>query len=73
MARLVDSPLDLSNEPRMYEVMAVERSRRLNERPTLPMLGARAAKQIERLIAQNGLRRLEDGPVGEPPSRSETT
>jgi hypothetical protein len=36
----------------------------LNERPAYPLLGAGAAKQIHRLIAEKKLRRLEDGPVG---------
>lgn len=36
----------------------------LNERPAFALLGAHAAKAIRHLIAQGGLRRLEDGPVG---------
>jgi len=36
----------------------------LNERPGSPMLGASAARQIRRLIAEQQLRRLEDGPIG---------
>lgn len=36
----------------------------LNERPAYPLLGASAAKQIHRLIAEKNLRRLEDGPMG---------
>ena len=36
----------------------------LNERPAYPILGASAAKQIHRLIAEKNLRRLEDGPMG---------
>jgi hypothetical protein len=39
----------------------------LNERPAYPLLGASAAKQIHRLIAGGGLRRLEDGPMGGTP------
>jgi len=36
----------------------------LTERPAYPMLGANAAKQIHRLIAENNIRQLEDGPMG---------
>ena len=36
----------------------------LKERPPYPLLGMSAAKQIHHLIAENHLRRLEDGPVG---------
>jgi hypothetical protein len=36
----------------------------LNERPAYPMLGAGAARQIHRLIAEKNIRRLEDGPLG---------
>lgn len=36
----------------------------LNERPAYPLLGASAAKQIHRLIADKNLRCLEDGPMG---------
>jgi hypothetical protein len=36
----------------------------LNERPTFPMLGASAARQIRLLGAGKSLRQLEDGPVG---------
>lgn len=36
----------------------------LNEPPAYPLLGATAAEQIHRLIAENNLQRLEDGPVG---------
>jgi hypothetical protein len=39
----------------------------LGERPASPMLGASAARQIELLIAEKKLRRLEDGPVGGTP------
>lgn len=39
----------------------------LKERPAYPLLGATAAKQIRRLIKNNELRRLEDGPVGGTP------
>ena len=36
----------------------------LKERPAYPLLGASAAKQIHRLIADKNLRCLEDGPMG---------
>jgi hypothetical protein len=36
----------------------------LNERPAFPLLGASAAEQIRRLIAEGTVRHLEDGPVG---------
>jgi hypothetical protein len=36
----------------------------LNERPKYPLLGARVAEQIRRLMANANIRRLEDGPVG---------
>lgn len=39
----------------------------LKERPQFPLLGATAAKQIRRLIENESLRRLEDGPVGGTP------
>lgn len=39
----------------------------LNERPAFALLGAHAAKAIGHLIAEGGLRRLEDGPVGGTP------
>ena len=39
----------------------------LDERPEYPMLGANIANQIRRLIAADGLRRLEDGPFGGTP------
>ena len=39
----------------------------LYERPKYPMLGANIANEIRRLIAVEGLRRLEDGPVGGTP------
>jgi hypothetical protein len=39
----------------------------LNERPSLPMLGANVANQISRLIAEGKLRHLEDGPIGGTP------
>jgi hypothetical protein len=36
----------------------------LNEQPAYPLLGASTAEQIRRLITQNNMHRLEDGPVG---------
>lgn len=39
----------------------------LNERPAYPLLGAGAAQQVHRLVAENNLRRLEDGPLGGTP------
>lgn len=39
----------------------------LNERPAYPLLGAGAAQQVHRLIAEKNLRRLEDGPLGGTP------
>lgn len=39
----------------------------LNERPAYPLLGSTAAREIQRLIASKGLRRLEDGPLGGTP------
>jgi hypothetical protein len=39
----------------------------LNERPAYPMLGAGAAQQIHRLMAEKNIRRLEDGPMGGTP------
>jgi hypothetical protein len=36
----------------------------LSERPVYPILGASAAKQIHRLIAEGNVRRLEEGPIG---------
>ncbi|HEV7842140.1 MAG TPA: hypothetical protein VGO69_00510, partial [Pyrinomonadaceae bacterium] len=39
----------------------------LNERPAYPLLGASAAKQIQQLMAEKNLRRLEDGPMGSTP------
>jgi hypothetical protein len=39
----------------------------LKERPAYPLLGAGAASQIHRLIAEKNLRRLEDGPLGGTP------
>ncbi|HTD21784.1 MAG TPA: hypothetical protein VK738_03970 [Terriglobales bacterium] len=39
----------------------------LKERPAYPLLGTTAAKQICRLMGDDGLRRLEDGPVGGTP------
>jgi len=39
----------------------------LNERPAYPLLGAGAAQQIHKLIAEKNLRRLEDGPLGGTP------
>lgn len=41
----------------------------LNERPHFPMVGASVATQIHRLIAQEKLRHLEDGPLGGTPIR----
>jgi hypothetical protein len=39
------------------------------ERPALPMLGAAAAREIQRLISVEDIRSLEDGPVGGTPLR----
>jgi len=39
----------------------------LNERPAYPLMGAGAAQQINRLVAERNLRRLEDGPFGGTP------
>src|SRR5438309_5432601 len=39
----------------------------LRERPAYPLLGASAAKQIHRLVADKNLRCLEDGPMGGTP------
>ena len=39
----------------------------LDERPKYPMLGASIAPQIRRLITTQGLRRLEEGPLGGTP------
>ncbi len=39
----------------------------LSKRPQYPLLGASAAKQIHRLIAEKNLRCLEDGPTGGTP------
>ncbi len=39
----------------------------LKERPSYPLLGATAARQIRRLIENKNLWRLEDGPVGGTP------
>jgi hypothetical protein len=39
----------------------------LNERPPYALLGAGAARQIHRLVAEKNLRRLEDGPLGGTP------
>jgi hypothetical protein len=36
----------------------------LNEQPAYLLLGATAAEQIHRLIAEANLRRLENGPFG---------
>ena len=39
----------------------------LREEPSFPLLGARIAEEIHQLIKANGLRRLEDGPIGGTP------
>lgn len=39
----------------------------LKERPKFPMVGASASTQIRQLIGGEGVRRLEDGPVGGTP------
>lgn len=39
----------------------------INQRPMFPMLGASTARQIHQLIADDNLRRLEDGPLGGTP------
>ena len=41
----------------------------LDKRPTFPMLGASAARQMRQLIEGSKLKKLEDGPVGGTPLR----
>jgi hypothetical protein len=72
-----DAALSFSADTGMGECLVVGRkddkgSKRatfviLKERPKFPMVGASASTQIRRLIAEGGVRRLEDGPVGGPP------
>lgn len=69
-----DEDLSFSADTGMAECLVVGRKANtgstratfviLNERPSFPLLGASAAYQIRRLIADGNIRHLEDGPVG---------
>lgn len=72
-----DAHLSFSADTDMGECLIVGRKTKadtkratfviLRERPAFPLMGASAAEQIRRLVADKNLRHLEDGPVGGTP------
>jgi hypothetical protein len=72
-----DAQLSFSADTDMGECLVIGRKAKTNtkratfvilkEKPAYPLLGASAAKQIQRLIAGKDLRRLEDAPMGGTP------